>query len=203
MTWRLIKPAVLVTAGLWLLLGLLYPLAMTAVSQVVFPYQANGSLVTERGQVIGAAHVGQNFWGTRDYFWGRPSATVSLTTGKPDPYNAENSAPGNLGPTNKLLVEQIKTSVQQLLQATPGLSIHQIPVSLVESSGSGLDPDITVQSALIQIPRVAKNTGLSPAYLRSLIRLSTRNPEWGLFGEERVNVLALNELVYRSLHKTR
>jgi K+-transporting ATPase ATPase C chain len=201
MTWRLMKPAVLVTVGLWLLLGLAYPLALTGVSQIFFRYQANGSLLKQGSVVIGAANVGQNFWGQKDYFWGRPSATVSLTTGKPDPYNAENSSPSNLGPTNAALLQQIKTSVHQLLAASPGLKTSQIPLSLVESSGSGLDPDITLGSALIQVPRVARNTGLSQPYLRALVKLATQTSQWGLFGERQVNVLDLNLLVYKSLHK--
>jgi K+-transporting ATPase ATPase C chain len=200
---RLLKPVVGVTVALWILLGLGYPLVMTGVSRVLFPYQSQGSVVRLNGRIVGARHVGQNFWGAPDYFWGRPSATVSAATGRPDPYNALNSGPSNLAPTNRLLVVHIRQRVQELLRATPGLRIREIPVSLVESSGSGLDPDITVAAALIQIPRVARATGLSPGYLKALVTLATRPPQWGLFGRRRVNVLALNLLVYRSLHAGR
>ncbi len=197
---KLVKSALLVTIGLWVLLGLAFPLVMTGVSGVLFPYQAKGSPVRLNGRVVGVAHVGQNFAGARDYFWGRPSATVSPTTGKPEPYDALNSGASNLAPTNRLLLAHIEARIRQLLATTPGLRVRQIPVSLVESSGSGLDPDITVSSALIQIPRVARATGLSSAFLRTLVGLATVDPQWGLFGHRHVNVLRLNVLVYRALH---
>ena len=202
MRWSFLKPALLVSLGLWPLLGVAYPLAATAVSQLLFPRQAAGSLVRLRGRVVGAAHVGQNFWGQRDYFWGRPSATLSPLTGRLQPYDAENSGSSNLGPTSRTLLVDVQEALRQLQAASPGLRRRQIPLSLVEVSASGLDPDITVGAALIQVPRVAKNTGLSRNYLTALVRLAARSPEWGLFGTERVNVLTLNLLVYRSLHDT-
>lgn len=197
---RTIFAAVAVTVGLWLLVGFAFPLVMTGVSALAFPYQAGGSLVRMSGKVVGAQNVGQNFYGARQYFWGRPSATVNPTTGKPEPYNAFASGPSNLGPTNKLLIEHIQSRVAALEKAMPGVNAGKIPLSLVESSGSGLDPEITVSSALVQVPRVAAATGLSQGYLQTLIRLATVPAEWGLFGRRGVNVLDLNLLVYQALH---
>ena len=202
MRWGFLKSALWMSVGLWLLLGLAYPLVTTGLSQWFFPRQAQGSLIRLGGRVVGAAHVGQNFWGQPDYFWGRPSATLSPLTGRPEPYDAENSGASNLGPTARKLLVGVEVAVRQLQAANPGLQRGQIPLSLVESSASGLDPDITVRAALIQVPRVSKNTGLSRTYLSDLVQLAARAPEWGLFGTRRVNVLALNLLVYRSLHAT-
>lgn len=190
---KTITKAVGITVGLWLLFGLGFPLLMTGISQLAFPYQANGSVVTNDATVVGSAHVGQNF-ANSPYFWGRPSATADF------PYNAEASGASNLGPTNRRLVTQIRDRVHHLTAATPGLTPSQIPLSLVESSGSGLDPDITVTSAMIQIPRVARATGLSTKTLTQLIASQTRGPQWGILGVQRINVLALNLAVYHKLH---
>lgn len=191
--WKMLAKAVGVTVGLWILFGLAFPLAMTGISQVIFPYQANGSMVTQGGRIVGSQHVGQNF-ATSAYFWGRPSDTANA------PYNAEGSGASNYGPTNKKLIEDIKTRIAALVKATPGLKPAQIPLSLVEASGSGLDPDITVQSAIIQIPRVAKATGLSRSTLARLITQHTLGPQFGILGRQRVNVLDLNLAVYQTLH---
>ncbi len=196
----LLRPVVGVTVLLWLLLGLAYPLAMVGVSQAVLPWQANGSPVYLHGRLIGSAHVGQNFKPNPLYFWGRPSATLSVSTGKPKPYNALASSPSNLGPTNAELIAHIKRRIAVLLKQTPGLRVNQIPADLVESSGSGLDPDISVQAALIQIPRVARNTHLSAQFLHRLVEASVLAPDWGMFGVARVNVLALNLRLYQALH---
>lgn len=189
-----------VTVLLWLILGLGFPLVMTGISNLVMPYQAQGSPVYVNGVLVGAAHVGQNFKPNPDYFWGRPSATVSDAPGKPKPYDAFNSGPSNLGPTNALLLAHIKNRIAFLLKTTPGLQTGQIPIDLVESSGSGLDPDISVQAAMIQIPRVALHTKLSQNFLDQLVSQNTLGKEWGVFGRPRVNVLELNLALYKALH---
>lgn len=196
---KYLKPVIGVTVSLWLLLGLAYPLAMTGLSQLIFPYQANGSIVKIGNRVVASAIIGQYF-DQKGYFWGRPSDTVNATTGKPQPYNAANSAPSNLGPTNKVLVDNIKARIAALIKANPGLTVSQIPPDLVEGSGSGLDPYISVQGAMIQIPRVARATGLSRGYLDTLVNQATSGPQWGLFGNRVVNVTELNIEIYKSRH---
>ncbi len=189
---KVLRAVIGVSVGLWILVGLAYPLAMTGISQVIFPYQANGSQVKLNGKVVASAHVGQYF-DQSQYFWGRPSATSP-------PYNPEASSPSNLGPTNKLLIQHIKARVALLLKTTPGLKVNQIPASMVESSGSGLDPDITVQSALIQIPRIAKATGIQSATLRRIVTQHIVRPQLGIFGRSHVNVVDLNLAVFKLLH---
>lgn len=196
---QMLKPVIVVTLGLWILLGLAYPIVTSAISGVLFPEQAAASPVNVGGKVVAAANVGQYF-DQPQYFWGRPSATVSTTTGKPDPYNAYNSAPSNLGPTNPALLAHIKARVKTLQAANPGLKTSQIPLDLVESSGSGLDPNISPQAAKIQIPRVAKATGLSTATLRRFVADATTGPQFGLFGATVVNVVRLNLEVYKATH---
>ena len=195
-----LRPVIGVTVLLWVMLGLGYPLLMTAVSNLTMPYQSQGSPVYVHGLLVGAAHVGQNFKPNPQYFWGRPSATLSVSTGKPKPYNAINSAPSNLGPTNAELIAHIKKRIAYLLKTTPGLTSGAIPASLVESSGSGLDPDISVQSAMIQVPRVARATGLSRTFLDRLIQANTLSADWGVFGRSRINVLQLNIALYKAIH---
>lgn len=189
---KVLRAVIGVSVGLWILVGLAYPLAMTGISQIIFPYQANGSQVKLNGKVVASAHVGQYF-DQAQYFWGRPSATTP-------PYNPEASTPSNLGPTNKLLIQHIKARVALLLKTTPGLTVNQIPASMVESSGSGLDPDITVQSALIQIPRIAKATGISSATLTKIVNQHIIGPQLGIFGRSHVNVVDLNLAVFKLLH---
>ncbi|MCY0900349.1 MAG: K(+)-transporting ATPase subunit C [Firmicutes bacterium] len=198
---RTFKRAVIVTALLWVILAWGFTFLLLGLAHLLFPYQADGSVITWHGRAVASAHVGQNFNRSLQYFWGRPSATVSPTTGKPSPYDALNSGPSNLGPTNAVLLDQIHRTIARYLATTPGLSVHQIPISLVESSASGLDPDITVQSALIQIPRVAKYTGLSPRELRDLVYREVQGPQLGVFGVRRVNVVTLNWALYRLLHR--
>ncbi len=197
---RLLRPAIGVTVLLWILLGLAYPLVMTGISNLVMPYQSQGSPVYQNGVLVGATHVGQNFKPNPNYFWGRPSATLSVSTGKSKPYNALNSAPSNVGPTNSVLLAHIKSRIAYLLKTTPGLQVGQIPIDLVESSGSGLDPDISVQAAMIQIPRVALHTHLSQTFLKDLVQQNTLGKDWGVFGRARVNVLELNLALYKALH---
>lgn len=186
---KLLRPIIVGTVATWLLAGVVYPLVMTGVSQLLFPSQANGSPVRVGDTVVASRHIGQYF-SQNQYFWGRPSATVP-------PYNAEASAASNLGPTNRLLTAHIKNRIRALTAVTPGLRVDQIPASLVESSASGLDPDISVQSALIQIPRVSKATGLSAGELKRMVQDNVLSPQFGIFGRDRVNVVQLNLDLYK------
>lgn len=197
---KYLKPALMVTVGLWLVLSPAYTLAMVGLGQLLFPWQANGSQVAlhRGGPPVASLHVGQYF-SQAGYFWGRPSDTVSLATGKPKPYNSLASAPSNLGPGNKALLATIRTRIATLQRSIPGLSTSQIPASLVEGSGSGLDPDITLQGALIQIPRIAHATGLAPAYLRHLVVSHRIAPQLGVLGKAHVNVAVLNLAITRKL----
>jgi K+-transporting ATPase ATPase C chain len=164
--------------------GVVYPLAITGIAQVVYPNQANGSLILNDGRAIGSELIGQPFDAT-EYFWGRLSAT------EPFPYNAAASSGSNLGPTNPALLEAAEARVKALHDIDPG-NTQPIPVDLVTASGSGLDPHISVAAALYQVPRVASARGLSQAQVRVLVEECTEGRQWGLFGEPRVNVLRLN-----------
>ena len=175
----------LISLALFILLtGLVYPLAVTGIAQLIFPYQANGSLVKRNGQVIGSELIGQSFTDPQ-YFWGRPSATT------PFPYNAAASSGSNLGPTNPALEQAVQARIEALQSADPG-NDAPIPVDLVTASASGLDPHISVAAALYQVPRVALRRGLSEAQVRLLVEQYTQGPQFGLLGEPRVNVLMLN-----------
>jgi K+-transporting ATPase ATPase C chain len=166
------------------LLGVLYPLAMTGIAQVLFPTQANGSLVKRDGRVIGSRLVAQAFSSPK-YFQPRPSAAGSG-------YNAMDSSAANLGPTSRVLIRQVRADVRQQLAHNPGLRLGQIPVDMVTSSGSGLDPDITVANARAQAPRVAAARGMSPQRVLALVAQHTTGRQFGFLGEPRVNVLELN-----------
>ena len=188
--WREFRPAITMVILFTLLLGLAYPLGMTGLSQVLFPSQANGSLVVRNGQVIGSALIGQNFTSAK-YFHGRPSATTDTDAhGKTisAPYNAASSTPSNLGPTSKALIDRVKGDVKTL----NGENSAPIPVDLVTSSGSGLDPDITPAGAYFQVARIAKARGLSEDRVRTLVAQHIEDRWLGLFGEPHVNVLKLN-----------
>ncbi len=188
---RQVRPAILLTLLLTLLLGVIYPLAVTGAAQALFPAQANGSLVYVNGKPIGSSLIGQ-YWTQPQYFHGRPSATVNLQ-GTPAPYQANNSGGSNLGPTNKALVQTVQQRIAALKQENPDVPAGTpIPVDLVTASASGLDPDISVAGAYYQIPRVAKARGLSQATVRALVDAHVTGRFLGLFGEPRVNVLALN-----------
>ncbi|MHB8424044.1 MAG: potassium-transporting ATPase subunit KdpC [Gammaproteobacteria bacterium] len=164
--------------------GVLYPLAVTGIAQAVFPRQANGSLIRQHGQVIGSALIGQPF-SSPQYFWSRPSATTSF------PDNSLASGGSNLGPTNPLLLQQVKARIAALHAADP--SQHApIPVDLVTASGSGLDPDISPAAALYQVPRIARLRHLSEQRVRALVARYTTLRQLGFLGEPRVNVLELN-----------
>jgi len=188
-----IRPAILMIVVMTVLTGLAYPLAMTGIAKVAFPYQANGSLIEKDGVVIGSALIGQNF-ATDKYFHGRPSATTEPDPKDPTktvsvPYAADNSAGSNLGPTSQALIDRVKDDTATLQAENPSAPV---PVDLVTSSASGLDPDITPAAALFQVARVAKARGLKPDQIQALIAANTQPRFLGFLGEPHVNVLALN-----------
>jgi len=190
---REIRPAILVLLVLTLITGLAYPLAMTGIAGVLFPTQAQGSLIEKDGKVIGSALIGQEFKDDK-YFHGRPSATVAPDPADssktvPAPYNAANSGGSNLGPTSKALADRVKDDAEKLKAENPSASV---PVDLVTTSGSGLDPDISPEAALFQVPRIAKTRNLPEGRVRELVIENTKGRLGGLLGEPRVNVLALN-----------
>ena len=188
-----IRPAIVLIVGLTIITGLIYPLAMTGIADVVFPYQAQGSLIEKDGKVVGSALIGQNFTSDK-YFHGRPSATTGpnpkdSSKSVAAPYNAANSGGSNLGPTSKALADRVKADVAKLKAENPNTPV---PVDLVTTSGSGLDPDISPAAALFQVPSVAKARGLPEARIRALVDSETRGRWLGLLGEPRINVLRLN-----------
>jgi K+-transporting ATPase ATPase C chain len=188
-----IRPAIVMIIAMTVITGLIYPLAMTGIAQAVFPYQANGSLIEKDGKVIGSELIGQDFSSDK-YFHGRPSATTEPdpkdpTKTVPVPYAADNSAGSNLGPTSKALVDRVKEDAAKLAQQNPG---KPIPVDLVTTSASGLDPDITPAGALFQVPRVAKARGLQEDQVRQLVEAQMVGRLFGIIGEPHVNVLKLN-----------
>ena len=184
MIWKNIRVSVVVLCALTILTGVLYPLLVTVVAQMVFPRQANGSLIQKNGRVLGSELVGQPFSDPK-YFWSRPSATT------PFPYNAALSTGSNLGPLNPALLDAVQQRVKDLKNAD-SLNIRPVPVDLITSSGSGLDPHISVASALYQLERVARVRGLDVEEVRALIGQCTEGRTIGLLGEPRVNVLELN-----------
>jgi potassium-transporting ATPase KdpC subunit len=190
---REIRPAILLLLLLTAITGLAYPLAMTAIAGVIFPKQAQGSLIEKDGRVIGSALIGQEFKEDK-YFHGRPSATLApdpadSTKTVPAPYNAANSGGSNLGPTSKVLADRLKEDVEKLKAENPNAAV---PVDLVTTSASGLDPDISPEAALFQVPRIAKARTMPEEGVRKLITENTQGRFAGLLGEPRVNVLALN-----------
>lgn len=180
----LIRPAVVLFLLLSLLTGVVYPLAVTGAAQAAFPAQASGSLVMRAGQPVGSALIGQAFTAP-GHFWSRPSATT------PSPYNAAASTGSHLGPLNPMLVEAVKERIEALRAADPGNRLP-VPVDLVTASGSGLDPHISLASAEYQVARVARARGLPESAVRALVARQAEGRRWGLLGEPRVNVLALN-----------
>src|SRR5712671_8006869 len=195
-----IRPAIILLVALTLITGLAYPLAMTAIAGVIFPKQAEGSLIERDGKVVGSALIGQEFKDEK-YFHGRPSATsapdpADSTKTVSAPYNAANSGGSNLGPTSKALNDRIKEDVEKLKAENP---TAPIPVDLVTTSASGLDPDITPAAAEFQVPRVAKARNLPEDKVRTLVADMTQDRLLGILGEKRVNVLALN-LALDQLH---
>ncbi|WP_371423477.1 K(+)-transporting ATPase subunit C [Tardiphaga sp.] len=190
---REIRPAIVLLLGLTAITGLGYPLAMTGIAGAIMPSQAQGSLIERDGKVIGSALIGQEFKGD-DYFHGRPSATTGAdpqdsTKTVPQPYNAVNSMGSNLGPTSKALIDRVKDDVEKLKAENPSMPV---PIDLVTTSGSGLDPNISPEGALFQVPRVAKARKLPEDRVRQLVTEKIEGRLGGLLGEPRVNVLALN-----------
>lgn len=166
------------------ILGLLYPLAATGLAQLLFPAQANGSLLSQDGKTMGSSLIGQSFTEPK-YFWGRPSATAPMAN------NGASSTPSNLGPTNPALTDAAKQRIDALRAADPG-NTAPVPVELVTASGSGLDPEISPAAAQYQLARVAKARGLEAARVQQLVAQNTRGRQFGVLGEPRVNVLQLN-----------
>jgi potassium-transporting ATPase KdpC subunit len=188
-----IRPAIVLVIALTLITGLIYPLVMTGIAGVIFPYQAQGSLIEKDGKVIGSTLIGQVFTDDK-YFHGRPSATNTPDPNDPTktidaPYNAANSAGSNLGPTSKTLIERVKGDLENLKKENPSA---QVPIDLVTTTGSGLDPHISPEAAYFQVPRVAKARNLPEGRVRALVEGQIEGRTFGLLGEPRVNVLNLN-----------
>ena len=188
-----LRPALVFLLAFTIITGLVYPLIMTGVAEAIFPYQAHGSLIEKDGKVVGSELIGQEFSSDR-YFHSRPSATLGPDPTDPSkttsvPYNAANSGGSNLGPTSKALIDRVTADVAKLKQQNPSA---QVPIDLVTTSGSGLDPDISPEAAYFQVPRIAKARNLSEITLRQLIADHIEARTLGLLGEPRVNVLALN-----------
>jgi K+-transporting ATPase ATPase C chain len=191
-----IRPAIVFVVALTLITGLLYPLAMTGIAQIIFPGRAQGSMLERDGTVVGSALIGQSFTSEK-YFHGRPSATVTPDPNDPTknidaPYNAANSGGSNLGPTNKALIDRIMGDIEKLKSENPSASV---PLDLLTTSGSGLDPHISPEAAFFQVPRVVKARGLPEDQVDQVRRLVEEHVEGrllGLLGEPRVNVLLLN-----------
>ena len=190
---REIRPAIVLLLVLTAITGLAYPLAMTGIAGAIFPAKAQGSLIEKDGKVVGSALIGQEFKDDK-YFHGRPSATLApdpndSTKTVPAPYNAANSGGSNLGPTSKALADRLKEDVDKLKAENPN---QPVPVDLVTTSGSGLDPHISPEAALFQVSRVAKARNVSEDSVKQLVASNTEGRLLGLIGEPRVNVLALN-----------
>jgi potassium-transporting ATPase KdpC subunit len=190
---REIRPAIVVLVALTLIGGLAYPLAMTGIAQVVFPAQANGSMIERDGKVVGSALIGQEFDSDK-YFHGRPSATTAPDPKDPTktvaaPYNAMNSGGANLGPSNKALIDRVQGDIDKLKKENPSAAV---PIDLVTTSASGLDPEISPEAAQFQVPRIAKARNLPEDRIRQLVADNTQGRLFGLLGEPRVNVLLLN-----------
>ncbi len=187
------RPAIVLLLAFTVLTGVVYPLVMTGLANVIFPYQARGSLLEKDGNVIGSELLGQNFTSDR-YFHRRPSATVGPDPADPSktvsvPYDAANSGGSNLGPTSKALIDRMTADVAKLKQENPSV---RVPVDLVTTSGSGLDPNTSPEATYFQVPRVAKARNMPENDLRRLVAEHIEDRTLGLFGETRVNVLALN-----------
>jgi K+-transporting ATPase ATPase C chain len=184
-----LRAALVALAALTLVTGVAYPLLVTGIAQAAFPTQANGSLIVRNGKAVGSTLIGQSFDDPK-YFWGRISATTDAN-GKALPYNGGSSVGSNLGPTNPALIDEVKGRIDALVSADPD-NRALVPVDLVTSSGSGLDPDISPAAAYYQVHRVAKARGIADARIQALVADHTEDRQFGILGEPRVNVLALN-----------
>lgn len=184
-----LRPALVSFLGLSLLTGLAYPLALTGLARLLFPHQAEGSLIRRDGQILGSTLIGQAF-SDPGHFWGRPSTTVD-GDGRPSPYDGTHSGGSNLAPSNPALLEAVKARITALRAADPDAK-GPVPIDLVTASASGLDPDISPAAAAFQVPRVAKARGLDETRVRELVARHTAGPQLGILGEPRVNVVALN-----------
>ncbi|HMU60482.1 MAG TPA: potassium-transporting ATPase subunit KdpC [Gemmatimonadales bacterium] len=180
----LVRPALVFVALMTLLLGVLYPAAITGLAQLIFPSQANGSLIVENGKALGSRLIGQPF-SAPGYLWPRPSATG------PTPYNAAASSGSNLGPSNPALAEAVAGRIAALRAADSTLR-STVPVDLVTTSGSGLDPHLSPAAAAVQVPRIARARGMTPAAVEAVIAANTEGRFLGVFGEPRVSVLLVN-----------
>ena len=189
-TMRTLITAIAMTIALTLVTGIVYPLVVWGIAQVLFPWQANGSLIVRDGHVVGSELIGQNFAAAK-YFHPRPSAAGDKG------YDASNSGASNLGPTNQKLIDRVNADVATAQAENPG---KPVPVDMVTTSASGFDPEITPASAEFQVPRIAKARGLSEAAVRTIVAQHTQGRQWGFFGEPRVNVLETN-LALDSLSK--
>lgn len=188
---KYIRPAVVLTIILTIVTGFIYPGIVTGLAQLIFPNQANGSLLTVNGKVVGSELIGQ-YWTQPQYFHGRPSATVNPSTGTPEPYAADNSSASNAGPTNASYIQTVQQRVAALKKENPNAPAGPVPDDLVTASASGLDPDISIAGALYQAPRIAQARGLSLAQVQQLISNHETGRFLGIFGEAYVNVLDLN-----------
>lgn len=195
------RQVVLITVVLLIICGLLFPLLLTGLSSVLFPHQANGSLIEVDGRIVGSEHVGQEF--TQDYYlWGRPSAyhyntyyedeAGNQTYSDGSEFAGLSSGSSNYAPSNPALTERIEADLQTFLAKNPKVQVEDIPADLLTASGSGLDPDISPESAEIQVPRIALASGLSEDEVREIISNHTEGKLWGIFGDETVNVLGVN-----------
>jgi potassium-transporting ATPase KdpC subunit len=182
---RTLMTSIKMTVVLTILTGLIYPLAITGIANVIFPHQAQGSLIERDGKVVGSELIGQTF-AAPGYFHSRPSAAGDKG------YDASNSSGSNLGPTNKTLISTVQQRLKDAVEENPGADAHQVPIDLVTASASGLDPEISPAAADIQVARIAKARGLGEDDVRLLVRQNTRSRQLGVLGEPGVNVLTLN-----------
>lgn len=189
---KYLRPAIVITLLLTAVTGFIYPGVVTGLAQLIFPYQANGSLTYSNGQLVGSNLIGQ-YWTSAKYFHGRPSNAIDINAdGTPVPYAADNSGASNLGPTNSKLIETVQQRVEEVKKENPNAPAGPVPVDLVTASASGLDPDISLAAAYYQVPRIAQIRGLSQDQLKRIISEHEEGRFLGIFGEPHVNVLTLN-----------